>query len=223
MLLMPTTLKATALYINSSVARYAHFFNNAQWGISQAIVNPENVGAIPFANLSPEQIKKLADTANSLVEQERAHLAEHSPLAGEPIELQSTVDAVVERTLSIPDDICIAARDFMKIRYQLMEGNTGESASQPPNHQDLKLYAEQLRLQVDDYARRRHRIAVHAGQHAVIATVEVTTESDSIPVVIGQQWNSAAVAILDSVREQHSQWAYIQRSVRIYDGVHAFI
>ena len=51
-------LKALALYINSSVARYAHFFSNAQWGVSQAIVNPENVGAIPFTDLAPQTGKE---------------------------------------------------------------------------------------------------------------------------------------------------------------------
>lgn len=211
-------LKATALYLNSSVAQYANFFGNAQWGVSQALVNPKNMGAIPFIDLSPQQVKKLAETYDDLVEQERAYLAEHAPLKGEPLDLQNQVDAVIEEILQIPNDISVTARDFMRVRYQLLEGKTGDSASKPPSPQELENYAEQLRLQVDDFAQRHHRISVHAAQDAIIATVEVTSASEAVPVVVAQRPNTVVSSILNAVREQHSQWAYIQRSVRVFDG-----
>lgn len=211
-------LKATALYINSSVARYAHFFHCALWGIYIGTINPENVGAIPFTDLSPQQVSKLANTYDALAANEIAYLAKHAPLVGEPQDLQSEVDSVVEQVLCIPTDVSVIARDFMRVRYQLLEGKTGKSASRPPSINELEEYAEQLRIQLDDFTQRHHSITIHINTEAIIATVEVTAESNHIPVRVFQQYNPIVSNILRSVQEQHSQWAYIQRSVRIFDG-----
>lgn len=216
-------LKATALYLNSSVARYANFFYNATWGISRSTVNPENVGVIPFTDLSPQQIKAFAEKYEELAKRETACMAEDYPLAQEPPDFQKEVDAVVEDTLKIPDSIRITVRDFMSVQHQLLQGKIGDSASSPPTEKQLQEYAEQLRLQVDDFARRKHRITIRVGNRATIATVEVTSEPDTLPVVIQQQGDDFANRIMEAVREQHSQWVYIQRSVRIFEGSCAHI
>ena len=52
----------------------------------------------------------------------------------------------------------------------------------------------------------------------MIATVEVTNEEGAIPVEIARRWSRAAADILSAVEEQHSQWAYVMRSVRFFDG-----
>ena len=211
-------LKALALYLNSSVARYAHFFNSALWGIYIGTINPENVGVIPFTDLSTEQIKVMASTYDTLADREQTHIAEYAPLVGPTLDLRADVDATVEKTLGIPSDVSMAAHDFMRVRYQLLEGKLGDSASQPPTSPELKKYAEQLRLQIDDFAQRHHQITIRAGQEAIIATVEVTSEASALPVRIVEHEESAGRAILNAVQEEHSQWAYIQRSVRIFEG-----
>ena len=43
-------------------------------------------------------------------------------------------------------------------------------------------------------------------------------ESSAVPIVVAQRWTSTAGNILYAVQEQHSQWAYVQRSVHIFDG-----
>ena len=211
-------LKAIALYLNSSVARYAHFFNSALWGIYIGTVNPENVGAIPCADLTPEQIKKMSSAYDAFAEQERSYVAQHAPLVGPPLDLRGDVDAVIEETLQIPKDVSMAAHDFMRVRYQLLEGKLGKSASEPAAKHELKAYAEQLRLQVDDFAQRHHQVTVRAGQEAIIATVEVTSEASALAVRIIEREESVGRAILNAVQEEHSQWAYIQRSVQIFEG-----
>ena len=118
-------LKAIALYINSSVARYAHFFSSALWGIYIGTINPENVGAIPFTDLSPQQVEILSAAYDEFMEQERAYIAEHADQRGLSLDLQSEVDVVVEDTLRIPKDVSAIAHDFMRVRYQLLEENRG--------------------------------------------------------------------------------------------------
>lgn len=121
------------------------------------------------------------------------------------------------------DPLSILAREFMQVRYQLSKGKLGDTAVEPPTTTQLKEYGEQLRSQLDDFARRHHGITIQVGSGAVIATVRVTSESHTLPVVISSKTNSVAKDILQAVKEQHSQWAYVQRSVRVFDGPYVHI
>jgi hypothetical protein len=216
-------LKATAFYLNSSVARYAHFFHSPLWGISIGTISPETVGAIPFTRLSAEQVKTLAKAYDELVSKEQNHMAEYAFLQSEPLNLQNEVDKIVNAALRIPESLSTLAREFMQIRYQLSKGKLGDTAIEPPTADQLKEYGEQLRSQIDDFTRRHHRITIQAGQEAIIATIEVTSEPHILQIIVSQNQNSAAKKILHSVKEQHSQWAYVQRSVQIFDGPYVHI
>src|SRR5260370_197496 len=216
-------LKATAFYLNSSVARYAHFLHNPIWGISIDTVNPETVGAIPFTQLSTEQVRKLAKAYNELASKEQTYLAGYAPLQSAPLNLQNEVDEKVDAVLKIPESLSMVAREFMQVRYQLSKGKLGDTAIEPPTAEQLKEYGEQLRSQIDDFARRHHRITIQAGQQAIIATVEVTSEPNTLPIVVSRKQNSLAKEVLQSVKEQHTQWAYVQRSVRFFDGPYVHI
>lgn len=211
-------LKAVACYLNSSVARYAHFFNSALWGIFISTINPENVRAIPMTDFSAEQIQQLASAYDGFAERERAYLSEYPLLATDLPDLQPEVDKIVEATLRIPDSIGSIAREFMSVRYQLIKGKLGDSAIEPPTPEQLKEYAYQLRLQIDDFARRRHKITIQTDNRTILASVEVTRETEPIEPTVVQSWNTAARQIMAAVQEQHSQWAYVQRSVRLFAG-----
>ncbi len=216
-------LKAIALYLNSSVARYAHFLYNPIWGISIDTVNPETVGSIPFTHLSTEQIRKLAKAYDELASKEQTYLAGYAPLQSKPLNLQNEVDEKVDAILKIPESLSMVTREFMQVRYQLSKGKLGDTAAEPPTVDQLKEYAEQLRSQIDDFARRHHRITIQAGQQAIIATVEVTSEPNTLPIAVSRKQNASAKAVLEAVEEQHSQWAYVQRSVRFFDGPYVHI
>jgi hypothetical protein len=216
-------LKATAFYLNSSVARYAHFFHSPLWGISIGTIGPETVEAIPFTRLSTEQIKTLAKAYDELVSREQTYMAQYASLQGKLLDLQNEVDDKVNAALKIPESLSILAREFMQIRYQLSKGKLGDTAIEPPTADQLKMYGEQLRSRIDDFARRHHQITIQAGKEAIIVTMEVTSEPHILQIMVSQNQNSAAKKILHSVKEQHSQWAYVQRSVRIFDGPYVHI
>ena len=216
-------LKATAFYLNSSVARYAHFLHNPTWGISIDKVSPGSVGAIPFTQLSTEQVKKMAKAYDELASKEQTYLAGYAPLQSAPLNLQNEVDEKVDTVLKIPESLSMVAREFMQVRYQLSKGKLGDTAVEPPTTDQLKEYGEQLRSQIDDFVRRHHRISIQAGQQAIIATVEVTSEPNTLPIMVSYKQNSVAKDVLQAVEEQHSQWAYVQRSVRFFDGPYVHI
>jgi len=216
-------LKATAFYLNSSIARYMHFFHNPTWGISIDRVSPEPISAIPFTRLSTEQVRKLAKAYDELAGREQAYLAEYAPLQGAPLNLHNEVDREVNAVLNIPESLSMLAREFMQVRYQLSKEKLGDTAIKPPTGDQLKEYGEQLRSQIDDFTRRHHRITIQTGLEALIATVEVTSEPHTLQVMISDKPSSVARDILHTVKEQHSQWAYVQRSVQIFDGPYVHI
>lgn len=211
-------LKALALYLNSSIGRYAHFFQNAPWGIYVHTANKDTVLQIPFAQLTPDQTRYLAEEYDRLTAREQAFFAESAPLVGERLDLQPEIDNVVETALYIPGSVGRIAREFIKVRYELLEGKSGRTASSPPSNEVLRQYAEALREILDDFVRRKHRITIHAGNEVVLADIEVTSDEETIPVILSHQQSAFARNILAAVAGQHSQWAYIQRSVRIYSG-----
>lgn len=216
-------LKATALYLNSSVARYAHFFRNPTWGISIDRVSPETVGAIPFTQLSTEQVKTLAKAYDELASREQTYITQYASFQGEPLDLQNEVDDTVDAVLKIPESLSALACEFMQIRYQLSKGKLGDTAIEPPTADQLKAYGEQLRSHIDDFTRKHHRVTIQAGKEAIIATIEVTSEPHILQLIVSQNQNSAARKILLSVKEHHSQWVYVQRSVQIFNGPYVHI
>ena len=53
--------------------------------------------------------------------------------------------------------------------------------------------------------------------------MEVTSEPNTLPITVSRKQNASAKAVLEAVEEQHSQWAYVQRSVRFFDGPYVHI
>jgi len=210
-------LKAIALYLNSSVAKYQLFFISAPWGSTVSKINPKELRRLPFPALETQQIQQLAALYDGFAERETRVLSTFSPMSLPLSDVQGDVDKSVEAVLNIPEHISMVAREFMDVRYQLLEGKSGDEAANSPSPARLTEYAEQLRLQVDDFAQRCHHVSIHVGTDAILATVELTQESQTVPVSVSQS-TSAAQAIFRAAETQHSQWVYVQRSVRIFDG-----
>ena len=210
-------LKAVALFMNSSIARYSLFFNSAPWGVTVSKINEKELRRVPFPVLEAEQIHRLAFLYDGFAEREAVALAQFSPLKLSLPDVQSDVDNAVESVLNVPEHVSMVAREFMDVRYQLLKGRAGDEVTGTPSAERLKEYAEQLRLQVDDFAQRCHRVSIHVDGDAILATVELTQERQTVPVSVSQQ-GSAARAIFEAAGERHSQWVYVQRSVRVFDG-----
>ena len=210
-------LKAVALYLNSSIAKYLLFFNSAPWGITISKINPEELRSVAFPVLEAQQVKQLAAFYDDFAAIEQKALNQFAPMQSPLPDVQSDVDTAVETALNIPEQVSMVAREFMDVRYQLLEGKSEGDVTRMPSAERLTEYAEQLRLQVDDFAQRCHRVSINFDTNAISATVELTQEHQTVPVSVSPR-SSIARAILDAAGEQHSQWVYVQRSVRIFDG-----
>jgi hypothetical protein len=210
-------LKAIALYLNASIAKYCFFFMSASWGTTISKVNPDELRQLMVPNFDKQQITRLASLYDGFAERERAALEQTAPLRTPLLNVQDELDDAVETELNIPVHVSIVAREFMRVRYQFLKGRTAETAIDLPSEYQLKEYAEQLRSLVDGFARKKHHISIYYGREAILATVELTRESQTVPVSVSER-ETAARNLLDASGEKHSQWVYVQRSIRIFDG-----
>ena len=185
-------LKAVGLYLNTSVARYCFFFSAASWGVGTSKVSPDELRQIPLPTLTTEQINQLAFHYDTFAERERFHWEQHELMQLPSFEVQEEVDSIVESIIGVPDRVSMIAHEFMQVRYQLLKGKTRTSADARPSFEQLVAYAEQLRLQIDDFAQLHFHVSIVQGKGATIATVRRTQEQQTVPVTITMQENKVS-------------------------------
>jgi len=216
-------LRAISLYLNASVGRYLTFFNLIQWGIDRNQFSATETHSIPLPRLSPEQTAELCRVHQGLA----ALQSQEPSLFNGVIEklsdaqIRQKLDEEVERILDVPNYLAVIARDFMAVRYQLNKGNSSSIASAPASLEDLALYADYLREILDGFGRGRvhHRIEISQDSDFTVCSVEITQEPQPIePSVQEAQASLTDGDLWKSLGEQVSQWVYVQRSLRHFEG-----
>jgi hypothetical protein len=185
--------------------------------------------------LSEQQVTALAALHRELVAAEQSHLNVSvvskwdDPRPDEELqaEMQERIDAEVEGILGIPQSVGILAREFMGVRYQFNKGKSGISAVQPPTNEQLHVYAERLREELDGFARSHHRITVVRGPNLIVSKIEITRSREPIEVsveAVPDSLTSPYRALWTDLKHQRSQWVYVQRALRLFEGakVHLF-
>jgi hypothetical protein len=91
---------------------------------------------------------------------------------------------------------------------------------------DLLAYAKQLRNELDSFVMGSsyHRVTIIYSKELIECTVEVTKKDSPIPINTESiKTGSLKIAeLLDelskNLRDQVSQWVYVQQGLRLYDG-----
>jgi hypothetical protein len=219
-------LRALSVFFSSSVARYYLFFQSAAWGIDRNQIYKSDIEQIPVPPLSASQIDRLATLQKEVASKEM-----EASSSGVFVDLQKRVDEEVEKVLNLPDSICTSAKDFLQVRLSLNKGKMEGVASQPPLPNDLLEYGRLLRDELDTFNKGRihHKISFASSptQELLICTVEVTNEAKPLEVSIDGGGNGHAGESLswlsEKLRQQFSQWHYVQRSLRIFDGAKVYL
>ena len=218
-------LRATSLYLNSSVGRYLEFFTLVRWGIDRNEFTPAEIKPILLPRLSPEQTAELCRVHRELaaLQTQEPSLFNDSAPVEKPSDAQirQRLDGEVERILEVPSYLAIIARDFMAVRYQFTHGKTGGEGSQTAEIEQLRLYADYLREILDRFGRGRvhHRIEISQDPDFTVCTVEITQEPQPIePVIQKAEASLNDTDLWENLGEQVSQWVYVQRSLRHFEG-----
>jgi type I restriction-modification system DNA methylase subunit len=214
-------LQAISVLINSSIIQYYLFFCSPSWGIERDKVYLEDVKKIPIPNLSQKQIDDLAILQEHLASEE---------LFGKKNNLQEILDSEVNHILKIPDTLRIVCKEFIEIRLTLSQGKTKTIATEPPSIQeDLPNYAERLRYELDNFVEGsdiRHAISITTSENLIVCTVELYNSETQIPVKIKKadaQDSQFLEEIQQKLRQQFSQWVYIQRGMRLFSDTQIHI
>lgn len=141
-------------------------------------------------------------------------------------ELQEHIDNTIYDLFEIPEDIRHVASEFVKLRLLLDIPSRRQEATRRPTKEDLLVYARQLQRELDDFAMDKayHRVNITYSEDLIQCMVEITEQGASIAlgdsnVREGDLTTTDLMAKLShSLREQVSQWVYVQRGLRLYEG-----
>lgn len=209
-------MKAVAAIWNSSFVSYLLFFvQSSDWGIDRNLIDKGDAEHLPFPELTPERQDRLCTAW------EEAASLESS--GADFDEVKALLDQRVAFALGLPQSIALVIGEFFRVRYQLNKGKAPARLRHQPDGDELAAYAARLRSELDDYlaGKAHHRIVVLHSSRGICASVTLTKEKNLIPVVVNPAEGADGKkidALLRAAEEQFSQWVYVKRSIRIFDG-----
>ena len=134
------------------------------------------------------------------------------------------LDIELEKIIKIPNDISILARDFWQVRFKLNKGKAVSSATEKPSEEAITDYGQCLVNELDDFVddpALHHQISIVLSNEMIICTVGIKKSYQPITVTIEQaneNFSSFLETITPKLKQQFSQWVYIQRGISIIDG-----
>ncbi len=146
-------------------------------------------------------------------------------------ELQRKIDDEIFKLLKIPGDIQTLVNEFVHIRLDLGSQSTMAKATREPTPQELLGYARELQAELDGFlmGEAYHSVHINQSKHLIECVVEITEENETIQIdehnikKVNSTASETLANISDELREQISQWGYVQRGLRLFDGPRVYI
>jgi methylase of polypeptide subunit release factors len=215
-------LRALSILRNCSIIQYYLFFTSPQLGIDRGRITLDAFEKLPIPLFSDHQIKKLSRLHRKLVRRENRVSSINE-------DVQEILDNEVEDILKTPKTLGILARDFMKIRLSLNEGNSQGIAVTLPNLEDLLDYGKTIQCELDSFTEGsslHHKIALTFSKDVIVCSIEFIHSDKFIEVTVEkvQQDSSLLISsVQQSIKQRFSQWVYVQRSLRIFEDSRVYI
>jgi hypothetical protein len=210
-----TEMKAVAAIWNSSFASYLLFLMSAEWGIDRNVIDKGDAKNLPFPELTKEREEKLytAWEDAATLESEGAELSE----------VKALLDQRVAAALGLPASVSLVVNEFFQTRYQLNKGKNPLFLRINPDEPEMNVYAVRLRTELDSFLgeKAHHQIKVLHSTKGISVSVTLTRQREVIPPEVkAAEGRDAAILekLLEAAETQFSQWVYVKRSVRIFDG-----
>lgn len=224
-------LKALCMYLNSTLVRYYLFFHVPQWGINSrrdSVVVSE-VREIPTPDFTDSQIDLLATLHGELSQAERNGY--FHPFGFSLTDLHKAQQEQLDRTIfelfKVPEDIRTLSTDFVHTRLMLNQDKAATlSVTRRPTNDEFSQYAEELQRQLDDFlmGENRPNVEITWSDDLTECIVELPVGSNRTRVgeVSVRQGDMSRAKLLGSIsdvlRRRISQWVYVRRGLRLYDG-----
>lgn len=152
-------------------------------------------------------------------------------LAALQANLQTKIDQKIKEIFRIPDEISLLSEEFVRIGMNLDKPSAINRITSKPSDQVLLDYIKELRDELDSFAmgRRHYRVTINYSNELIECVVEITNERKPIPINNGSvQASDKTLAkhlaeLSEALEERFSQWVYVQRSLRLFDGPRIYI
>lgn len=209
-------MKAVAAVWNTSFVPYLLFFvTSAAWGIGYSQIDKGDVTNLPFPKWDAEREENLAQ----LWEEAAKNEDEGMPFN----EVKDFIDRRVSEILGIPEWVSMIVREFFKVRYQCNQGKIPAALRSYPSPENLTIYAETLQRELDQFlaGKGSHSLRLLSSRKGISVSVTVSREENSErPQIIQASGDDAKVLeeLLKAAEAKVSQWFYVKRSVRLFDG-----
>lgn len=137
--------------------------------------------------------------------------------------LQRKIDKKIYVLFKIPNDIQILVDEFIKYRLPLDTPAAIPSVIRKPSKDEMFAYAQELKRALDDFAMNEayHSVDMFCSDEITECVIEVKGSNKprtKVDVKESDLTRSKVLAELSGeLREQFSQWVYVQRGLRLFD------
>lgn len=140
--------------------------------------------------------------------------------------LQRKIDKKIFNLFKIPEDIRVLVDEFVQTRLLLDRPSAVQTIIRKPTRQELLAYAKRLRDELDDFVMGSvyHRANITFSNELIECKIEITKENAKIPInensiKEGDLTTAKLFSELnEDLREQFSQWVYVQQGLRLFEG-----
>jgi len=229
-------LKAIAAYLNSDFAKYHQFIVSPSFGVERDRATLDDLRSLPVP-FSPETHKEveslstLYDRLSEVAAQGRAIQGGSQGLFGSETQ-DSDLDALLDKLNSLVGEYLrldkrslAIVHDLVHVRAALNDGRIGSAATGAPTAPEIRAYGHVLQDELNGFLGRKedsHQVSIlRDNESGVIQTCLVRTEDASKRVEVFRAGQTAGRVLQEArerLREQHAQWLYFDRSLRIYEG-----
>ncbi|MGA3283786.1 MAG: N-6 DNA methylase [Verrucomicrobiota bacterium] len=222
------TLRAVTVYLASSLVDYFVFFQVPEWGVysTYPIVVLRAVRAIPTPDFSDDQVKALTKVHREILQEEKTFRLKSEDASG-IIEKQRLIDESIFDVLGIPDDVRVLVEDFRDNRLPLDNGVSAlRKLGKFPNTKELQAYGRALRDELERFllGEAHPCVRIITTEDLICCELQLlpasSTASQAIEVLdAGENSNGKAAhrKLREMLSEKFSQWAYIDRSLRVFE------
>lgn len=232
-------LKAICVYLNSNIALYHQFYFSPQWGVSIPISTLDTLEnlPIPLSILSEKEISHLAGLHDRIVKADREErgkedserdlfLKNKSSKGKNLLDVLSEVNHFFYKLLGLKVWQQALIEDLVLEKLKAADNAVPENLISSPSEQELKQYAELLKSTLDDYLnsagiRKYHEISVVYDQESGMVQISRTEDPISAKKIVvtkaTAKTGESFQKMRQLIREQYSQWVYIDRNLKIYE------
>jgi hypothetical protein len=119
--------------------------------------------------------------------------------------------------------------DFVNERMELLHGKVTRNAVKKATEDELRGYLETLKQELDAFiapSDKAHRVTAFRSETMGVVHIQLTASRNADRMTI----LSSMAAVGDALRrvharlrQEHSQWLYFERNLKVYDGPHTYL